>query len=86
MIDDCLSALDAYVGKNIFYNVLKYLHGKGKTIVFATNNLSYINETDKVIILEKGRIVDFDTPQKVLSSERAILESIMKSNEKKRED
>lgn len=27
LIDDCLSALDSYVGKNIFHNVLlKYLH------------------------------------------------------------
>lgn len=42
LIDDCLSALDAYVGKNIFYNVIsKYLHQKGQTVVFVTNAIDY---------------------------------------------
>jgi ATP-binding cassette subfamily C (CFTR/MRP) protein 1 len=42
LIDDCLSALDSYVGKNIFHNVLRdYLHSKGKTIVFVTNAIDY---------------------------------------------
>jgi ATP-binding cassette subfamily C (CFTR/MRP) protein 1 len=42
LIDDCLSALDSYVGKNIFKNVLrKYLKNKGKTIVLVTNALNY---------------------------------------------
>lgn len=42
LIDDCLSALDAYVGKNIFFNVLKnYLQKNGKTIVFVTNAIDY---------------------------------------------
>lgn len=42
LIDDCLSALDPYVGKNIFYNCLKtYLHERGKTIVFVTNAIHF---------------------------------------------
>jgi ABC-type multidrug transport system fused ATPase/permease subunit len=42
LIDDCLSALDSYVGKNIFKNVLKkHLKSKGKTVVLVTNALNY---------------------------------------------
>lgn len=42
LIDDCLSALDAYVAKKIFNNVFqKYLHEQGKTIVFVTNAIEY---------------------------------------------
>lgn len=52
VIDDCLSALDPYVGKNIFYHVLKeYLHEKGKTIVFVTNAVHFTEETDRVIVI-----------------------------------
>lgn len=52
IIDDCLSALDPYVGKNIFYNALKeYLHEKGKTIVFVTNAIHFTEETDRVIVI-----------------------------------
>lgn len=52
VIDDCLSALDPYVGKNIFYHALKeYLHDKGKTIVFVTNAIHFTEETDRVIVI-----------------------------------
>lgn len=52
IIDDCLSALDPYVGKNIFYNALKeHLHEKGKTIVFVTNAIHFTEETDRVIVI-----------------------------------
>lgn len=42
LIDDCLSSLDAYVGKKIFDNVIKkYLHERGRTIIFITNQIDY---------------------------------------------
>ena len=64
LIDDCLSALDPYVGKNIFYNCLKeYLHARGKTIVFVTNAIHFTEETDRIIVMDKGRIVEDDTPE-----------------------
>lgn len=52
LIDDCLSSLDAYVGKNIFFNVLKnYLQKNGKTIVFVTNAIDYTEHADRVLVL-----------------------------------
>lgn len=43
LIDDCLSALDSYVAKNVFNNViLEYLHKRNKTIIFATNAMDLI--------------------------------------------
>jgi len=58
LIDDCLSALDSYVGKNIFHNVLrKYLHEKGKTVIFVTNAIDYTEYCDRVIVMKEGRIV-----------------------------
>jgi len=55
LIDDCLSALDAHVGKKIFENVLKgYL--KHKTVIFVTHALSYIPNTDSVVVMKNGKI------------------------------
>ena len=63
LVDDCLSALDAYVGKNIFNNVLKkYLHEKGKTIVFVTNAIDYTEFCDRVLVMENGRIAEEGNP------------------------
>jgi ATP-binding cassette, subfamily C (CFTR/MRP), member 1 len=48
LIDDCLSALDAHVGKNIFHNVLKGFLSQ-KTVVLVTHQLQYLPLTDKSI-------------------------------------
>lgn len=55
LIDDCLSALDAHVGKKIFDNVIR---GKmhGKTIIFVTHALQYITSADRIIVMKQGRI------------------------------
>ena len=63
LIDDCLSALDAYVGKNIFNNVLKkYLHETGKTIIFVTNAIDYTDFCDRILVMQDGDIVEDGTP------------------------
>ena len=55
LFDDPLSALDAYVGMNIFNNViLDYL--KGKTIIVVTHALQYISHMDKIIYMKNGEI------------------------------
>ena len=63
LIDDCLSALDAYVGKSIFNNVLKkYLHESGKTIVFVTNAIDHTEFCDRVLVMENGKIAEDGNP------------------------
>ena len=68
MVDDCLSALDAYVGKNIFHNVLKnYLHERGKTIIFVTNAIDYTDLCDRVLVMKNGNIVEDGSPDELKS-------------------
>ena len=58
LFDDPFSALDAYVGKNIFDNVIKdYL--KGKTILIITHALQYLPMMDYVIKMNEGKIEYF---------------------------
>ena len=55
LFDDPLSALDAYVGMNIFNNVIMdYL--KGKTIIVVTHALQYISHMDRIIYMKNGEI------------------------------
>ena len=55
LFDDPFSALDVYVGKNIFEKVMKdYL--KGKTILLITHSLQFIPMMDYVIHMKKGKI------------------------------
>lgn len=55
LIDDALSALDAYVGKKIMQEVfLEEL--KGKTRVMVTHFLHLLEDVDKVILVDDGEI------------------------------
>ena len=55
LIDDCLSALDAYVGKAILNKVfLEYL--KDKTRIMATHLLQFLGQTDSVVFMKEGEI------------------------------
>jgi len=58
-----LSALDSYVGKNIFNNVFRtYLKNQNKTVLFVTNNLNYTDFCDRILVLKKGEIVEDGLP------------------------
>ena len=66
LIDDSLSAVDAHVGAHIFN---KCITGclSDKTRVFVTNSLQYLSRCDRIIMLESGKIVHFDTYEKLTS-------------------
>lgn len=59
LIDDALSALDAFVGKKIMEDVFcKKMHGK--TRVMVTHHLSLLEgHVNKVILIANGRILQF---------------------------
>ena len=55
LIDDCLSALDAYVGKAIMDKVFcGYL--KDRTRIMTTHHIHVLEEMDQVILMESGKI------------------------------
>lgn len=57
LIDDSLSALDAYVGKKVYEGVFKGFMGS-KTRIMVTHHLHLLNDSaiDKIIFIDKGQI------------------------------
>lgn len=56
LIDDALSALDAYVGKKIFYDVFKGIL-KTKTKIMVTHHLHVLEHVDQILLMKNGKIV-----------------------------
>lgn len=81
MVDDCLSALDAHVGKKIFKNVFKKFL-KGKTIIMATHALQYLNEVDRILLMENGEVV-LEGSYEELKNERKFKNFILSQSKKK---
>lgn len=48
LMDDPLSAVDAHVGKHLFFECIRTLLTSTKTVVMATNQLQYLSHADYV--------------------------------------
>ena len=55
IFDDPLSALDAYVGMNLFKDVFNNFLSK-KTVIISTHALQYLNFFNRIIYMKKGKI------------------------------
>lgn len=60
-LDDPLSAVDAHVGKALFYNAIMGLRARGATVLLVTHALHFLPDVDRIITLEDGRIVEMGT-------------------------
>ena len=61
LLDDPISAVDSKVAKKLYEETILKLKGV-KTIILVTHQISYLFGCDKVIIMNDGRIEDYDTP------------------------
>ena len=62
-MDDSLSAVDAYVGKQILDHCLLSGPLAGKTRVLATHALYVLHKTDYIYVMESGKIAEQGTFQ-----------------------
>ncbi|CAL1710985.1 unnamed protein product [Somion occarium] len=67
LMDDSLSAVDAYVGKQILDNCLLNGPLAGKTRVMATHALHVLDKTDFIYVMDNGAIVEQGTFQDLMS-------------------
>ncbi|UZJ51666.1 hypothetical protein CBS101457_000986 [Exobasidium rhododendri] len=61
MLDDPLSAVDPHVGKALFNNAILGLKAQGKTILLATHAIHVLPQTDRIITMLDGEIVESGT-------------------------
>lgn len=61
LMDDSLSAVDAYVGKAILEKLLLNGPLAGKTRVLVTHALHVLDKADYVYVMDKGTIVEQGT-------------------------
>ena len=68
LFDDPLSALDVNVGNWVFRKALKgFLQGRTRLVI--THNLGYLKEFDRIVFMDRGRIVFDGTYEEILDKE-----------------
>jgi ABC-type multidrug transport system fused ATPase/permease subunit len=84
LFDDALSAVDAHVGRHIFDHVLgpKGLL-KDKTRVLVTHGIQYLPDTNKVMMLAEGKIVEMGTYQELMDKKENLYSLIKEYGKRK---
>jgi len=76
ILDDILSALDAKVSSQVFHNCVRN-HLNGKTRIVATNQLHFVPDCDKVLVIAGGEVVEFGPPQQLMHTEGSAFAALM---------
>ena len=72
LMDDVLSAVDVKVGKVIVKNIKRHL--SNKIIVLVTHQLQFCKDSDKLVILENGKVKYNGEYKKKLETSENIFE------------
>jgi len=67
--DEPLAALDVRHGLEVLH-LAQELKQRGRTVVLSLHDLRAAHCLDRLILLDRGRLVAFDTPERVLTPER----------------
>ncbi|XP_022900245.2 multidrug resistance-associated protein 1 isoform X2 [Onthophagus taurus] len=78
LLDDPLSAVDSHVGKHIFENVIGP-NGllKNKTRVLVTHGITYLPQTDKIVVIKDGEVSETGSYQELLNKKGAFADFLL---------
>ncbi|HOC34040.1 MAG TPA: ATP-binding cassette domain-containing protein [Ruminococcus flavefaciens] len=65
IFDEATSALD-YESESIIQNNLKEIC-RNRTVIIIAHRLSTLKDADKIMVVDKGEIVEYDTQKKLLA-------------------
>ena len=74
ILDEATSMLDPRGRKEINELVRELKHQKEMTIISITHDIEEAKNADRIILLNKGKIVDCNEPSKILSNEKLLNE------------
>ncbi|XP_076803641.1 ATP-binding cassette sub-family C member 5-like [Clavelina lepadiformis] len=75
LLDDPLSAVDAHVGKHIFFECIKNILAN-RTVIFVTHQLQYLKDCDEVVMLKEGRITEYGQHNELMTNKSDYAELI----------
>ena len=79
ILDDSTSAVDTETDALIRKNLSKLMQGATKIII--AQRIASVEDADRIIVMDKGKIVDFDTPSNLLKNNK-IYKEIYESQKK----
>jgi ATP-binding cassette subfamily B protein len=76
IIDDALSALDVETEQQVFAGIRSQL--QGKTVLIVSHRVKLLSDTDRIFLLDRGKIVDQGSHSQLLTSSGFYRTMVMK--------
>ncbi|KAJ7101009.1 hypothetical protein C8R43DRAFT_1141277 [Mycena crocata] len=76
ILDEATSAID-YKTDSIIQTSLRNELPKDTTLLTVAHRLQTIMDSDKIMVLDAGRIVEFDTPKELLKNKKGMLRALV---------
>jgi len=79
ILDEATSAIDHKTDTAI-QSSLRHELGRDTTVITIAHRLQTIMDADKIMVLDAGRIVEYDSPTNLLSNEKGFLRSLVEES------
>jgi ATP-binding cassette subfamily B protein len=70
ILDDSLSAVDPETEEIIINNLKAHLKKTNQTCIIISHRITTLHWLDKIAVIEKGKLTEFDTPSRLIESEK----------------
>lgn len=70
ILDEMTSSIDAKTEYNIYRNFRELT--EGKTVIFITHRLGACKQADKILLLDNGKVLDFDTHDNLIKDKNGL--------------
>ncbi|OCH84368.1 P-loop containing nucleoside triphosphate hydrolase protein, partial [Obba rivulosa] len=82
ILDEATSAID-YATDTVIQQSLRNELGKDVTLLIVAHRLQTIMDADKIMVLDAGRIVEFDKPSELLKNPQGLLRALVEESGEK---
>ncbi|KDR83121.1 hypothetical protein GALMADRAFT_263529 [Galerina marginata CBS 339.88] len=79
ILDEATSAID-YKTDAVIQSTLRSQLGANVTVITVAHRLQTIMDSDKILVLENGHIVEFDSPRVLLANEKGALRALVEGS------
>ena len=75
ILDEATSSIDVVTEKRI--QQLISLHFRDSTMITVANRLNTITNSDKVLVLDYGRVMEYDSPSRLISNPASMYSKLV---------
>ncbi|PSS08858.1 hypothetical protein PHLCEN_2v3473 [Hermanssonia centrifuga] len=79
ILDEATSAID-YETDSVIQTSLRSELSNDVTVITVAHRLQTIMDSDKIMVLDAGRLVEFDTPEVLLENEKGLLRALVEES------